>query len=122
MVEVKSYQDLKVWQKAMDLVFSVYKLSKSFPKDETYGLTSQIRRASVSVPSNIAEGWGRGSTKSYLQFLRIGRGSLTELETQLIIAHQLDYLSIKEHDDLESLLKEVGRMLNGLIRNLEKNL
>ncbi len=83
---LESYRELKVWQKAIDLVVECYRLSQAFPKDEIYGLTSQLRRASVSIPANIAEGYGRGSHGEYLQFLAVAQGSLKEVETHLIIA------------------------------------
>jgi len=84
--KVESFKDLFVWQKGIELVNDIYKLTKQFPKDEVYGLTSQIRRAAISIPANIAEGCGRGTTKNYIQFLEISRGSLLELETLIIIA------------------------------------
>jgi len=83
MIALKSYKELIVWQKSMTLVKELYKLTESFPENEKFGLTSQMRRASISIPSNIAEGWGRLSRKNYIQFLRISRGSLFELETQI---------------------------------------
>jgi len=84
--KVESFKDLFVWQKGIELVNDIYKLTKQFPKDEVYGLNSQIRRAAISIPANIAEGWGRGTTKNYIQFLEISRGFLLELETLIIIA------------------------------------
>ena len=89
---MKTYRDLIVWQKSMVLVTEVYKISKEFPNDETYGLTSQIRRCAVSIPSNIAEGYGRNSTNDYIHFLRIATGSLYELQTQMEIALNLHYI------------------------------
>lgn len=118
---VRSYRDLKVWQRAKNLAVSVYGLTKIFPKDELYGLTSQIRRAAVSVPSNIAEGQGR-STRDYLRFIDIAYGSLSELETQLEIALDLQYVS---EDNLRPLLadtEEIGKMLNGLSQSLKAKL
>jgi four helix bundle protein len=88
---VKHYQELIVWQKAMELVELVYRMSKQFPREEIYGLTSQIRRAAVSIPSNIAEGQGRSTTKDFLNFLSVARGSLREVETQLLISERLEY-------------------------------
>ncbi len=85
----RSHKDLDVWKKAVPLVVDLYKLTKGFPPDERFGLTAQIRRASTSIPANIAEGWGRGSTKEYIQFLKIARGSLTELDTHLIVSGEL---------------------------------
>ena len=113
-----TYVDLGVWQTAMELVLRIYKVSQRFPKEERYGLTSQIRRAAVSVPSNIAEGKGRVSDRELTQFVCHARGSLFEIETQLQLAERLGYVA---KDDFESLHKEtvrVGQMLNGLIRSL----
>src|SRR6266404_1530372 len=113
---LKSYRDLVVWQKAMDVTVETYRFSNDFPKSELYGLTSQLRRAGVSVPSNVAEGYGRGSRKEYVQFLCISQGSLKELETQVIIAQRLNYGSKTAGDDLLESSEEVGRMLGALIR------
>ena len=116
---LKSYKDLLVWQSAYRLCLDVYKATKRFPPDERYGLTSQIRRAAISVPSNIAEGYGRKTTPEYLQSLYIAYGSLCELETQVMISGDLDYLA---EDDLVSLQRDIGdveRMLKALIRSLK---
>ncbi|HXE89519.1 MAG TPA: four helix bundle protein [Terriglobales bacterium] len=113
-----SYEDLIAWQKAVDLVAEVYRATKSFPRDEVYGLTAQLRRAAVSIPSNIAEGQGRLSTGEFKQFLGHARGSLYELNTQLRIAEKLKYLSRKDADALTSHSAEVGRILNGLMSSL----
>jgi four helix bundle protein len=115
---IKSYKELIVWQKAMSLVALIYELTKTFPDDERFGLTSQMRRCSVSIPSNIAEGWGRLSRKNYIQFLRISRGSLYELETQILITKQLKY--INDSESIESLIIEISKMLNSLIRKLDE--
>jgi four helix bundle protein len=115
---LESYRELKVWQKAIDLVVACYNLTKSFPKDEIYGLTSQLRRAAVSVPANIAEGYGRGSRKEYLQFLTVAQGSLKEVETHIIIAQRLGYVVQLRADSVLTLTEEVGKMLGGLIRTL----
>ena len=112
---VHSYEDLIAWQKALDLVAEVYRATRSFPKNEVYGLTAQLRRAAVSIPSNIAEGQGRVSTGQFKQFLGHARGSLYELNTQLRIAERLNYLTRKEVDQLTSRSAEVGRILNGLL-------
>ncbi len=117
---LKSYRDLMVWQKAMELTLEIYRFSSSFPRTEMYGLTSQLRRAGVSVPSNIAEGYGRGSRKEYVQFLCISQGSLKELETQLILAQRLNYGSKMASDSILELSDEVGRMLGSLIRSLKE--
>src|SRR5712691_524917 len=116
--QIKSHRDLIVWQKAMDLVESVYAATASFPKEETYGITSQIRRAVVSVPANIAEGQGRRLTKEFLYFLANARGSLLELDTHLEIAVRLRYLNNDIHAALLSQLQEVGKILNGLMRSV----
>src|SRR5881628_197411 len=111
---IKSHRDLIVWQKAMDLVTSIYRATESFPKTETYGLTSQIRRAAVSVPANIAEGQGRRLAGEYLQFLANARGSLLELDTHLEIAVRLGILSEGLHQAaLMDQLIEVRKLLNG---------
>jgi four helix bundle protein len=110
------YHDLLVWQKAIELVTDIYRLTGEFPKDELYGLTSQIRRAAVSIPSNIAEGQGRLSRGEFRQFLGQARGSYAELETQLIIARNLGYLPAQMN--VFDRLFEVGRLLNGLLSSL----
>lgn len=117
---VSTYRDLVVWQKSIDLVKECYELSDSFPQREIYGLSQQLRRAAVSIPSNIAEGNGREGVKDYIRFLNIARGSLKEVETQLIIAEKLDFISATQ---LESALQNagaIGFMLNNLIRSLKR--
>jgi four helix bundle protein len=109
-----SYQDLIAWQKAMDLAEEVYKATRGFPKHELYGLTSQLRRAAVSVPSNIAEGQGRLTPGEFKQFLGHARGSLLETETQIMLAGRLRYVSSEEMSHVIKLSAEVGRILNGL--------
>ena len=116
----KNFRDLIAWQKAMDLVEEVYKLTRDFPKEEVYALTSQMRRASVSVPSNIAEGEGRRSGNEFGHFLSIAHGSLRELETQILIAHRLAYLTEAQTQTLISMTEEVGRLLNGLANSLKR--
>ena len=115
---VRHYTDLEVWRVAMDVADAVYEASARFPKEELFGLTSQIRRAAVSIPSNIAEGWGRGRTKEYVQFLRYARGSLYEVETQLRIAERRGYLPDARLDLILGQTAAVGRMLVGLMRAL----
>ena len=117
---ITSYKELRVWQKAVNLVQEVYQVTQSFPKEEMYGLTSQMRRAAVSIPSNIAEGWGRNSTKEYIRFLAIARGSLMELETQLIISEKLNYLHSQTLSTLSQEIQKISRMLSGLIGSLER--
>jgi four helix bundle protein len=118
---VRSYKDLVAWQKSMDLVAAVYRASQGFPKEENFGLVSQIRRAAVSVPSNIAEGHARTSKKEFQYFLSNARGSLAELETQLTIAHQLAYIDETGINQLLDRLGEVGRILNGLLAALKRS-
>lgn len=113
-MNIRSYQDLIVWQKAMDLCEGIYERTRNFPKEEIYGLTSQIRRAAVSVPSNIAEGHARGSGTDYRRFLFIAHGSLAETETQLILSQRLGYLKTDEADPLLSLAVEISKMLRSL--------
>jgi four helix bundle protein len=115
------YRDLIAWQKAMDLVLEVYRATKAFPSDELYGLTNQIRRASVSIPSNIAEGQGRGVGKEFSHHLRIANGSRQEVETQLLIAQRLNYLPADTVQLLLAGAEEVGRLLNGLLRSVTGN-
>jgi len=117
--KIESFKDLIVWQKTIELVNEIYKVTKPFPKEEMYGLSSQIRRAAISIPANIAEGWGRGTTKSYIQFLEISRGSLFELNTLIIISYNQEYLNREICDEIENKLNETGRMLNALITTLE---
>jgi four helix bundle protein len=113
-----SYRDLIAWQKAMDLVEEIYKTTRGFPRDEIYGLTSQLRRAVVSVPSNIAEGQGRLTPGEFRQFLGHARGSLLETETQISLAGRLHYIPPEEMSRLLKLSGEVGRILNGLIGSI----
>ena len=115
---VRHYSELIVWQKAMDLVVLVYEATESFPSKERYGLTNQLRRAAVSVPSNIAEGQGRSTSRDFLRCLSIAAGSLQELETQLIIASRLNYLDESFRPGLFASTKEVARLINGLTRSL----
>ena len=115
---MKSYRDLIVWQKSMDVVTLIYKVVKQFPEDEKFGLTSQIKRSSVSVPSNIAEGYGRNYTKDYIRFLNIARGSLYEMQTQLQVAVNLGFIIEAELNKTKPLSKEVEKMLNSLINKL----
>ena len=118
-MSLKSYRDLEVWQKAMDLVVECYQITKKFPKSEIYGLTSQLQRAAVSIPANIAEGRGRQHTREFVQHLSIAYGSLAELETHLQIAHRLNYIDIGNLDQLLEKTAEIGRMINGLRRSLQ---
>jgi len=117
---LKNYKELKVWQKSYQLCIEIYTITKEFPKDERYGLTSQIRRAAVSVPSNIAEGYGRKTTPEYMRSLYIAYGSNCELETQILLSGDLGY--IKDKDINKKLLEKIGeveRMLKALIKSLK---
>ncbi len=120
MSEFKSYKDLLIWQKGILIVKMVYESFENFPKDEIFGLQSQIKRATVSIPSNIAEGWGRSSTQSYLHFLKIARGSLFELETQIIIAKELNFLTEIRYKEIIELITEESKMLNAFIKSITK--
>ena len=115
---VMTFRDLMVWQKAMNLVEMIYLLTATFPKGELYGLTSQIRRAAVSIPANIAEGNGRKSRKEYLQFLSIANGSISELETHLLIARRLNFLINEQYEKIQIQLEKVSRLLTGLRKSL----
>ena len=119
MSEVRSCRDLQVWQRAMDVAVGTYELTKAYPKDELFGLTSQSRRAAASIAANIAEGYGRASKPSYLSFLRIARGSLKELETHLILAERVGLRASGANAPLLDQADEVGRMLHGLITRVE---
>ena|SRR5437763_13667717 len=118
MGEIRSYRDLLVWQQAMELAAAVYRFTRAWPKDELYGLTSQARRAAMSIPANIAEGYGRENRGSYVQFLKIAQGSLKELETHLLVAERIE---ITEKQKIASLLlqsESVGKLLRALMRKL----
>lgn len=118
---IKSYKDLIVWQKSFELSIKIFKVTTSFPKSELYGLVSQMRRAAVSIPSNIAEGCARGYKQEYIQFLRTAFGSAAELETQILLARELKYLNISEYSYLSLLLTEIMKMLNKLLSTLHTN-
>ena len=115
----RSYRDLVVWQKAIDLVVEIYKVTDRFPDRERYTLSSQMRRAAVSIPSNIAEGRSQSTRKDFINFLHTALGSGTELETQMIIAKKLDYLEDSNYQGTMALLSEVCRMLHAMIKKLE---
>ena len=115
---MQDFRDLKVWGKAHQLTLGVYKASATFPKDELYGLTSQIRRSSVSVPSNIAEGCGRSGDPEFARFVQIAMGSASELEYQLLLAHDLGFMNSTKHKTLENQVIEVKRMLSVLLQKL----
>jgi len=115
---MKNCKELEVWQKSKSLAIDLYKATDAFPRIEQFGLTSQVRRAAVSVTANIAEGWGRGSTREYIQCLPIARGSLMELDTHLIIADELKYLQSGHAAKFQARIESVGQMLNRLIQAL----
>ena len=117
---IRTYRDLLVWQKAVELVTLIYKRTRSFPEDEKYGLVSQIRRATISIPSNIAEGYGRMHTNEYVRYLQISIGSIFELQTQLIISKNLGYISEQAYTELDDKTKEIERMLSSLISKIKK--
>ena len=119
---LRSYRDLEVWQKSMDLVVACYQMTKEFPKSEIYGLTSQLQRAAVSIPANIAEGRHRQHGKEFLQHLSIAYGSLAELETHIQIAERLNYIKKSKADNILDHAAEIGRMLNGLRKSIEKKI
>ena len=116
--KIKTYRDLIVWQKSMSLVTEIYKVTRSFPKDETYTLVSQMRRCAISIPSNIAEGFGRKSTNDYIRFLNITMGSLYELQTQLEISLNLKYLKKVDFNKFYESSREIERMLGSMIRKI----
>ena len=119
MKTAQSYKDLLVWQKSIELVIQVYKLTENFPQREVYGLASQKRRAAISIPSKIAEGRSRSTSKDFVNFLHTALGSGTELETQLIISNKLSYCNDSKFSEISQLLSEVCRMLHGMINGLK---
>lgn len=116
---MNSYRDLLVWQKSIDFVVETYHVTGSFPRSETYGLTSQIRRAATSIPANLAEGYSRKSRKEYVQFVRIAFASGAELETHFLIAKRLGFITQIQSEKTALALSEIMRMLNGLVQSLE---
>ena len=121
MSAIQSYKDLLIWQKGIQIVILTYKLAKSFPQEELYALTSQIKRASVSIPSNIAEGYGRNTEKSLSHFIDISRGSLFELETQLLIAKELDFIvDFELFEKVNFLIQEESKMINAFSKSIQK--
>lgn len=116
---MSSFKDLVVWNKSLDFAVEIYTVTKSFPMNEQFGLTSQLRRASSSVPLNIAEGWGRGTNKSYSHFLKIARGSLYETETCVILSNKLGYISSESVEVYSLSIEQIGKMINGLIKSIE---
>jgi four helix bundle protein len=118
---VRSYKDLLVWQRGIELVEAVYEVTKGFPSSELYGLTAQIRRSAVSVPSNLAEGQARQHTGEFRQFLYVALGSLAELSTQLAIADRLGHLARDSREEVDDLVREVRKMIHGLLSKLPKD-
>ena len=116
---LKNYKELKVWQKSYQLCLEIYRITAKFPKEERYGLTSQIRRAVVSIPSNIAEGYGRKTTLDYIRMLYISYGSVCELETQVLLAEDLDLIEKVRWEPLNKDIAQIERMLKALIKSLE---
>ena len=117
-MKVKDYKELLIWQKGIDVVDRIYRISKGFPQDELYGLSAQMRRSAVLIPSNIAEGFVRQHTKEYAQFLYISLGSCAELETQIIVGHRQNYLTREDHDGLLEAINHEIRMIRSLIKKL----
>lgn len=118
MGKIESYKDLLIWQRSIDLTVKVYDLIKDLPESVKYALSQQIKRCAVSIPSNIAEGWGRKSDKSFSYFLSVSKGSLFELNTQLIIASKLEYISKINAEDIEKEIDELGKMINSLMNKI----
>ena len=119
---METHKDLRVWQQSIEMVTSIYLMTQSFPKEETFGLVSQLRRASVSVPSNIAEGYARGTDKEKLHFLRISSGSMSEVETQLLLGLNLGYIGQEKYNELSEIVTSVWKQLNSLISSIKKRL
>ena len=119
---METHKDLRVWQQSIEMVTSIYLMTQSFPKEELFGLVSQLRRASVSVPSNIAEGYARGSDKEKLHFLRISSGSMSEVETQLMLGLNLGYIDQEKYNELSETVTSVWKQLNSLISTIKKRL
>ena len=119
---IRTYRDLLVWQDSMDLVVAIYRITATFPKEERYSLVDQLRRAAVSVPSNVAEGHGRSRTGDYLRHLSVSVGSLNEVETQVQIARRLEYITEEDQRQLLDSCNAIAKMLGGLIRSLRRRL
>ena len=118
---MKTHKDLEVWKNSIKLITNIYSTTRNFPKEELYGLTNQMRRCAVSIASNIAEGAARNSTKEFIHFLHIARGSLAELETQLIVSYNLSFLPEETFKDFENEMKIIGGQLSGLLRSLKES-
>jgi four helix bundle protein len=120
--KISSYRDLLIWQKGIQIAEAVYLLAKGLPAEELYALSSQMKRASISISSNIAEGYGRNSTASYINFLKIARGSVYELETQTFLAQKLGFVREEQLEEISALLEEESKMINSFIRKLEEKI
>ena len=116
---METHKDLRVWQQSIQMVTSIYKMTKNFPKDEFFGLVSQMRRAAISIPSNIAEGYARGTDKEKLHFLRISSGSISEIETQMILSLNLEYIGQETYEKLSNQITSLWRQLNALITSVK---
>ena len=119
---IRSYKDLNVWKASMELVCEVYEVTRNFPDTERYGLTSQMRRCAISVPSNIAESWSRNSARSFISYLNIASGSMSELATQIEIARRINYISVERMQELEIRSIQISKMLYMLIKKIESRL
>ena len=119
---METHKDLRVWHQSIELVTTIYMMTKTFPKEELFGLVSQMRRAIVSVPSNIAEGYARGTDREKLHFLRISSGSMSEVETQLLLSLKLGYIDQESYDELSETVTSVWKQLNALISSVKKKL
>ena len=119
---METHKDLRVWQQSIEMVTSIYLMTQSFPKEEIFGLVTQLRRASVSVPSNIAEGYARGTDKEKLHFLRIASGSISEVETQLMLGLNLGYIDQEKYNELSETVTSVWKQLNSLISSIKNRL
>jgi four helix bundle protein len=117
---MRTHKDLDAWKLSVEFVTEVYKITRNFPKEELFGLSSQLRRAAVSIPSNIAEGAARQTTKEFVQFLHIALGSQQEVDTQLLVAKNLGFIGMKEYEELIVRIDKIGKMLNGLIKYFRK--
>ena len=121
-MQVNSYQDLKIWQEGMQLAQDCYLMTRGFPREELFGMTSQIRRAAASIPANTAEGWGREGTRDFIHFLRIAQGSLKELETHLILSQRINLIDQDQVKPLLDRSTEIGKMIRSLIGSLQRKL
>lgn len=117
--QIKPHKRLEVWNKAIELILDIYRHSEKFPKTEVYGLTSQMRRSAISIASNIAEGAARQTKKEFINYLHMAQGSLSELDTQLVIASKLEYISVATYKEIENKIEAISKMITGLIKSLK---